>query len=201
MHAFKTTVLLATIASLGLVFSPNYQIVAACLCVLAIGESGELILGGTVFFEFCPPSQRSHMTMLSLFFGLGAISIAIVALFVALFNNTYIYDWRFIIGFGCISEVFSLVFRYFMIETPAYYVSKGHFEKAEKVLNIISLKNTGKEFSFDDKDMSKSGIYEFNSSINENKESLLNRKPALVITICKKKFIKVSAILSAVGVI
>ena len=202
MHAFKATVLIATIASLGLVFSPSYQVVAACLCVLAIGESGELTLGGAVFYEFCPPSRRSQLTMLSMFLGIGSISIAVVALAITLLNNTYIYDWRYIIGFICIFEIVSLIFRYFMIETPAFYTSQGKFDKAEKVLNVISLKNTGKEFSFNDKDMSKSEMFEVDSSINdENKEGLLAKNPVLLKEICKKNFIKVSAILSAVSFI
>ena len=173
--------------------------VAAFLFVLGIGESGEVPIGGTVFFEFCPPGKRFYMTMLSLFFGVGSTTIAVLALCVALLNNTYIYDWRFIVAFGFICEAVSLIFRYFMIETPAFHISKGNFENAESILNIISLKNTGKEFSYNDKDMLKSGLFELDSSINErNKESLLNKKPLLIKQICKKKFIKLSAILSTV---
>ena len=202
MHAFKNTILVAAVSSIGLVFSPHCEIVAICLFFLAIGQAGEISLGGTVFLEFCPPSKRYYLTMMSLFLGLGAVSITLVGYLVVLMNSTNIHDWRYIIGFICIFEIVSLIFRYFMIETPAFYTSQGKFDKAEKVLNVISLKNTGKEFSFNDKDMSKSEMFEVDSSINdENKEGLLAKNPVLLKEICKKNFIKVSAILSAVSFI
>ena len=39
-----------------------------------------------------------------------------------------------------------------MMETPAYYASKGEMTKAESILSLISLKNTGKEFFLEEID-------------------------------------------------
>ena len=176
MHAFKNTVLVAAISSLFLVLAFNYYIVCVCLFLLGIGIAGEISIAGTVFMEFCPPTKRYYLTLMSLFLGIGATTIALIALIVSLFNDTTLNDWRYIVGFGFICEAISLFFRYFMKETPAYYVMKGDFEKAEKILNMISLKNNNKEFRFDEHS-DQSALYEFSGSSLINNE----KNPSQVI--------------------
>ena len=202
MYAFKSSVFIAAIASIGLTISQNYQTVAVCLFVIGFAMSGELALGGTVFLEFCPPSKRYYLTMMMLFSTLGATTISMIAFLVAYTNTSSYHDWRYIVAFGCFFEIISTIFRCFMIETPAYCINKGDHERAEKILNIISLKNTGKEFILSDPEMHSSGIYEFEkSSINiENKDSLLAKNPTKLLTkqIWRIKFIKTAGICSMV---
>ena len=66
------------------------------------------------------------------------------------------------------------IFRFYLPETPAFYISKGNIKGAEKVLNIISIKNTGKEFTFIELDANLSDIYELSKSSMINTE---NSKP------------------------
>ena len=202
MYSFKISVVIAAIASIGLTLSQNYQMVAGCLFAIGFSMSGELSLGCTVFLEFCPPSKRYYLTMMSLFSSLGAVTISMVALIVAYTNTSSIHDWRYIVAFGCLCELLSVIFRCFIIETPAYYISKGDNERAEKILNIISMRNTGKEFLLSDPKLLNSGIYEYDkSSINiENNESHLAKTPTtlLIKQICKEKFIKLAALYSIV---
>ena len=202
MYAFKNTALVSTIASICLVFSVNYQMVAACLFVLGAGIIGELTVGSTVFFEFCPPSHRKYLSLLSVFTGMGGVSISITALIIAITNSSSINDWRYIVGYGTICEVVTFIFRYFMTETPVFYVSKGNYEKAQQVLNMISLKNSGKEFVFNDDDLRLSGIYEIeNKSVNSQRnESLLGKESrnSFWKNICVAKFLKTCSNLSLV---
>lgn len=204
MYAFKNSITLCTLSSICLLFSPNYQVVALCLFLLGIGMAGEIAVGGTVFFEFCPPSKRFYLTLMSLFLCVGSTSIALIGFGITYLNTTSIKDWRIIIGFGVLFEIIALFFRFFMLETPVYSYSKGDFSKAERILNIISLKNNGKEFLFTDAGMSKSGIYELeDSSINcANTESLLKKsKNSALKKFCKGKTIKTSFFLSTVFLI
>lgn len=201
MHAFKNTILVAAISSIGLVFSPHCEIVAICLFFLAIGQAGEISLGGTVFLEFCPPSKRYYLTMMSLFLGLGAVSITLVGYLVVLMNSTNIHDWRYIIGFGSAVEVILLGLRFSMMETPAFCAGAGDYARAEKILNIISLRNTGKEFIFNNEELQAMMPESENSNYNLelSQPLLINDSGATLLKeVCKRDFLKVSAIISTV---
>ena len=202
MYAFKTTAVVITVTSFCLIFSVYYEMVAALLLILGIGMMGELSIAGTVFFEYCPPSKRRYLTYLSLFSGVGASLIAVVALVVVIFNTSSINDWRYIVGFSFLLEVVSLFFRFFMVETPAFCISKGNFDRAEKILSMISVKNTGSQFAFAEDDLRISQLYEGDkSSINDEKNSSLLSKQSrkkLAKLICDRKFLKVSSIYSSV---
>ena len=205
MYAFKNTVLIGCISSLCLALSVSYEMVACFLFFLGFGMIGELIIAGTVFFEFCPPAKRRYLTLMSAMLGSGGTILALTALIIALTNTSPINDWRFIVAFGFVCEVLSLIFRYFMIETPAFCISKGNFERAEKILNIISVKNTGKEFKFDETDVRLSQLYEAKRSsiMTGEHESLLGTAPnkLLLKEMCKPKFLKIVIILSIVTII
>lgn len=144
MYAFKPSAVIVSIGSLLLVFSPNFFIVTIALSLLGFGMAGELTLGGTVFCEFCPPSKRYYMTLLSLFISIGSIAVTLVALLVSLLNTSEIYNWRIIVAIGVLIEISAMIFRFFMDETPAFLISQNRQIEADNLLNIISLKNTGK---------------------------------------------------------
>ena len=202
MYAFKSTAVIITITSGCLIFSVYYEMVAALLLILGIGAMGELSIAGTILLEYCPPSKRKYLTLLSIFSGVGIMLIAIVALLVVIFNTSSINDWRYIVGFGFLLEVVSLIFRFFMVETPAFCISKGNYERAEKILSMISLRNTGSEYVFGENDLGISELHEGNqSSINEgNSESLLSKhsRQQIVRLICEPKFLRIISIYSSV---
>jgi MFS family permease len=131
-------------SSILLVLSPNFYTVAGALTVLGFGMAGEITLAGTVFYEFCPPSKRYYMTLMSLFLVSGNIIETFIALMVSLFNNTGFYNWRVISAVGVVIEGCAMVSRFFMHETPAFLVSQNKQSAADEILNIICIKNTGK---------------------------------------------------------
>lgn len=158
MHAFKSTIIVVTLASFLLTFSPNYYVMSAALAILGTGMAGEISLAGTVFYEFCPPSKRWYMTLMSLFLSFGSILVSLVAYLVSLFNKTGYYNWRIIVAIGAFLEILSMIFRFFMQETPAFLIAQNKQSAADNVLNTISLKNTGKTL----------GKIEYSSSLNPN---------------------------------
>ena len=197
--AFKSTAILGTVSSICLVTSFNHETVTISLFILGISIGGELILASTVFCEFCPPSKRYYLTMMSLFFSLGSSLIAFIALIVSITNKTGIYNWRIIVGSGCIIEILILVFRFYLQETPAFYISKGNIAGAEKVLNTISIANTGKRFTFAELDTNLSDIYEFsNSTVINTENTSPTSKKLLLQEICKRKLCKTTIVLSLV---
>ncbi|OMJ76984.1 hypothetical protein SteCoe_23532 [Stentor coeruleus] len=183
MHAFKSTIIVVTIGSFLLTFSPNYYVISAALTIIGVGMAGEISLAGTVFYEFCPPSKRWYMTLMSLFLSFGSISAALVAFLVSLFNKTGFYNWRIIVGVGAVLEILSMIFRFFMHETPAFLITQNKQSAADNILNIVSLKNTGKTL---DK-------IEYSSSLNPNEftqevEEEKTQEHEKIIDIMKKLF-------------
>jgi MFS family permease len=161
MYAFKSTVCISTFFALMLTVSVHPGMSGVALVFLGFGIGGELSLGGTVFCEFCPPSKAYYLTVLAVFWGLGGTVSALVAFITVMTNTTSIYDWRYIVGSSFVIEVGCLIFRFFMEETPAFSILSGQVEKTEKILNNISIQNTGKEFFLDNqvKAVNKESVY------------------------------------------
>ena len=149
MYSFKSTVCISTFSSLILTCSIHPAMCGVALVLLGFGMGGELSLGGTVFCEFCPPSKSNYLTLLAFFWGLGGTISALIAFITVMTNSTAIYSRRFIVGSGFVIEVFCLMFRFFLEETPAYALLVGQIDKAEKILNNISVQNTQREFYLD----------------------------------------------------
>ena len=149
MYSFKNTVILASIASTCLLFSIDFIMACASLLFLGMGMGGELALAGTVFCEFCPPSKMYYLTIMAVFWGAGGTYAALAAFVVSLSNSSSIHNWRLIVAACCLVEFLCLVFRFFMKETPEYGLQKGQVEKAEEILNRISVENNFKGFQLD----------------------------------------------------
>ena len=71
---------------------------------------------------------------------------------------------EFVIGLFC------LIFRCFMVETPAYYASKGRMNDAQRILNKICVENTGKAFSFIQNEDKMSLVIEENNTESPKKK-------------------------------
>jgi len=149
MYAFKSTVCVSALFSLILTFSFSPIMTGLLLFLLGSGIGGELSLGNTVFYEFCPPSKMYYLTGMAVFWAAGGTASALIALVTVLTNNSGLSSWRIIVGTGFIIEVFCVIFRFFLEETPAFCESSGQVDRMKNVLNNISIQNTGKEYEFD----------------------------------------------------
>lgn len=151
MYSFKTTVCISALFSFFLMFSFNPIMTGLLLLLLGSGMGGELSLGNTVFYEYCPPSKIYYLTGMAIFWAAGGTFSALIALITILTNNSGISSWRIIVGCGFAIEVFCMSFRFSLEETPAYCECSGQIERMKTVLNNISKQNTGKELKFSGK--------------------------------------------------
>jgi MFS family permease len=196
MYAFKTCIIVVSAASILLTFSPNFYVVSTALTILGFGIAGELSLPSTVFYEFCPPSKRFYITLMTLFQGFGAILVSLIAYLVSLFNYTGIYNWRIIVAVGAVVGIISMIFRFFMHETPAFLITQNKQVAADDVLNIISLKNTGEVLG---KNESSSSLNpnEFTQEVEETPKEIENISEN-VARLFKPPLLKVTIVLSLV---
>jgi MFS family permease len=196
MYAFKTCIIVVSAASILLTFSPNFYVVSTALTILGFGIAGELSLPSTVFYEFCPPSKRFYITLMTLFQGFGAILVSLIAYLVSLFNYTGIYNWRIIVAVGAVVGIISMIFRFFMHETPAFLITQNKQVAADDVLNIISLKNTG-EVLGKNENSSSLNPNEFTQEVEETPKEIENISEN-VARLFKPPLLKVTIVLSLV---
>jgi MFS family permease len=165
---FKASIILSFISGFILLFSFWPTMAGISLFLLGFILAGEVSIAGTYFFEYCPPSKRHYMTALSFFFTFGSALSACVAFIVSLVNTTSVYDWRYIVGFACVSEAVILVFRMFLHETPTYLYEKRKISEFERVLNRISMRNKGVTYKYEEKTTIIEGHSEGKAMISEN---------------------------------
>jgi MFS family permease len=123
--------------------------VASGIFLLGVSNAGELTLSPTIFCEFCPPSKRYYLVMLSLFLSLGAVCVTGIALLVVLFNQTGFFTWR-ILAFALVFvQVGTVILKFSLDESPGYLCRVKEMRKAEEILNKISIRNKGITFEFD----------------------------------------------------
>ena len=187
MYSFKSSVVISAFAAILLLFSVNFLMTGFSLIILGIGMGGELTVGGTVFCEFCPPSKLYYLTYMSFFWSLGGIIAALVAFITILLNVSFVPIWRIVVACGCIFELTCLAFRFYLKETPAYYISKKDYKSAEKVLDSISMENTSQHFLLEPPKNSKQSL---KSSITEEKKEASVFK--LISKLFNKTYIKVT---------
>ena len=129
---YRLSALLGVFASISLVLSQNPYIVLVSLFFQGISLAGDLSLTGTIFLEFCPPSKRYLLTMLSLFLYSGAFGASGIAVLVVSVNSTGIQNWRVIAGIICFIGILNFIFRLKIEETPAYLYGNKNIAEAEK---------------------------------------------------------------------
>lgn len=201
MKAFKNTALVASIGSIILTLSPNPFV--GGLYVLGFGLAGEMAIRGIVFYEFCPPSKRYYITLLSLFLSIGSTSTTVIALLVSLLNSTPFYNWRIIVAVASVLEILTMIFRFFMHETPAFLISQNKQSVANRLLSTISMINTGKSLD-EPEDSSSVNPNEFTKEIgNEDdqrgKEKFIVKKENLIAKLFKAPLRKVTFTIGAVS--
>ena len=92
MQSYKKTVIIASISGTLLLTSVNVYMVGVFLFLTGAGMGGDFFLSPIIFGEFSPPSKRYLISLLSLFWGLGATLAAFTAFMVSLFNTTQFSD-------------------------------------------------------------------------------------------------------------
>ena len=118
--------------------------------LLGFSMAGEVNLTSIVISEFCPPTKRHVLTLLSLFFSFEAILASSVALLVEIFNQSGMNSLRLIIACLCGLQFAVLVTRMWIEETSVYLFEAKKADEAEEILNHILKLNIGKVFSFED---------------------------------------------------
>ena len=147
---YRLSASLAFFASVMLTFALHPFMIIAGYFILGFSMAGEVSLTSTIVCEFCPPTKRFVLTLLSLFFSFGALTSSVISLIVELANKTGIFNWRIILASLCVLEALILVSRFWIKETPAYLYGKNRHIEAEEILNTISQQNTNKIFKLID---------------------------------------------------
>ncbi|KAF8322590.1 MFS general substrate transporter [Clavulina sp. PMI_390] len=159
--AFNATLVLSSLFGLVVSISPSFTVLAASLLLLGSAVGGSIPTDGTLFVENLPKRKHWLLTFLSVFFSLGALLTAIVAVIVipghscpeaapgsserppcdvALQNA----GWRYMFGGLTLITAAMFVGRIFLFhlhESPKYLVHTGRPEDAALVLRAISKVN------------------------------------------------------------
>lgn len=146
---YRLSSLLAFISSVILAFAVHPFMMILGLFSLGFSMAGEVNLTSTIICEFCPPSKRYVLTLLSLFFSLGAILASVIAFVVELLNESEIFSWRIIVGCLCVLQFGGLIGRMWIDETPVFLFESKKIKEAEETLNNIANHNEKGNFSFE----------------------------------------------------
>lgn len=145
MYSFKSSVIICALFSCLLTFSSSPVMIGASLMLVGIGISGEISLGGTVFYEFCPMSKAYYLTYMAIFWPIGGTFSAFLA-YIGQVIDTQFETWRIIVGISCLYEIFSVYFRFKLEETPVFCEISGQICRLNRILNDISIENKGIAF-------------------------------------------------------
>ncbi|KAJ3073979.1 hypothetical protein HDU98_000203 [Podochytrium sp. JEL0797] len=153
--AFVLTLTLGGIFGGAAAFAPNFPVYCILLALMGVGVGGNLPIDGSLFLEFIPRERQSLLTLLSLFWPVGAVigasfswwllprySCEVVnGLCVAGSDNK---GWRYTLGAISLITLAMLLFRMMFIkmrESPKWLISVGRTEEAIKILNELATMN------------------------------------------------------------
>lgn len=116
--------------------SINYSMLLIARGFVGFGIGG-VPVAFSLLMEFLPSAQRGSWGMsLALFWAVGAMFEAIVALFVLPTMG-----WRWLITFSTLPLLFVLLSSVWLSESPRWLASRGELERADRTLNRIALVN------------------------------------------------------------
>lgn len=126
-----------TLSGFGAALAPGFG--TFCLCRLGSGLGIGAILASlvTLAAESSPPSTRGlYVTVVSSFWTVGSISVAVMALVMFSVNDVL---WRFFVAFSALPCLIGGVLVYlFVPESARYLASQSRFEEAAKEANRIA---------------------------------------------------------------
>jgi MFS family permease len=140
MYIFKKTPFISVLSGSGILFSLNLPMLICFSVMNGFAIGGEIVLGGTVWSEYRPPSKDWSMTVLATTSCLGCIFPAFLVVLFTSTGSGAIAMWRCVVAVSVGFMVFSALFRLPLRETPRYLMDKGKFEQLNEVLNKVVFK-------------------------------------------------------------
>ncbi|ORY24113.1 major facilitator superfamily domain-containing protein [Naematelia encephala] len=152
---FNSTLFLTAVFGIGASFAPSFGVLCIWMFLLGSAVGGSMPTDGTLFLENLPHSKQYLLTLLSVFFSLGAVLSSVVSLVFLPGASCQQYEgcnleekandgWRrVLLVLGLFNLVCSFarwgLFR--LHESPRYLVSNGRQDEAVVVLRAIATFN------------------------------------------------------------
>ncbi|KAL7423637.1 hypothetical protein Q5752_001218 [Cryptotrichosporon argae] len=148
---FNTTLVLTSIFGIAASFSPSFPVLCAWMFALGSAVGGSMPTDGTLFLENLPHSKQYLLTLLSVFFSLGAVISSVVSMVALPGHSCQRFEgcdiaggandgWRRVLLFLglinlCAAAARLLLFR--LHESPRYLASNGRIDDAVVALRAI----------------------------------------------------------------
>nr|ODN86021.1 membrane transporter [Cryptococcus depauperatus CBS 7841] len=153
---FNLTLFLTGVFGICASFSPNFGVLCFWLFLLGSAVGGSMPTDGTLFLENLPHSKQYLLTLLSIFFSLGAVFSSVVSLIFLPgascrvhaecdFDNHHNDGWRrvlLILGLFNLACALARWFLFNLQESPRYLVSNGREQEAVVALQTIASYNS-----------------------------------------------------------
>ncbi len=109
--------------------------------LLGIGIGADYPISSTYISEFAPAEKRGKMISSTFtFWGIGALTAAVVGYFIALWNPLGNDSWRLMLLSGIIPAVVVIALRTTMPESPRWLLSQAKTDKALKIIKMLNPK-------------------------------------------------------------
>jgi putative MFS transporter len=127
-------------AGLSAVSQNVYQLIIFRF-LLGIGIGADYPISSTYISEFAPAEKRGRMISSTFtFWGIGALTAAIVGYFIALWNPLGNDSWRIMLLSGVIPAVIVILLRTTMPESPRWLLSQAKTDRALKIIKMLNPK-------------------------------------------------------------
>lgn len=169
MVAFKWALSICTVALVVSCFAVNIYMLAFTFVFVGFGLAGSLTTDGAVFLEYTPPSKAYLLTGMSVVCAFGGMYATGFSWLFTSLNVPMM--WRYLLAVNALLNLFIVVPRFWIRETPMFLLSKGKIAEAEELIKSMhevdeemlrrSIVNQGSEI--------------FNLSIKEQVKSLFRQ--------------------------
>ncbi|WWC58954.1 uncharacterized protein I303_101499 [Kwoniella dejecticola CBS 10117] len=153
---FNATLFLTAIFGIAASFSPNFTILCIWMFLLGSAVGGSMPTDGTLFLENLPHSKQYLLTLLSVFFSLGAVFSSVISLVFLPGHSCKTFGecdvpagdnegWRrvmLVLGLFNLTCAFARWFLFRLQESPRYLVSNGREAEAVVALQAIASFNS-----------------------------------------------------------
>ena len=197
VRVFKKTVLVAFLGGVLVTASVDIYMLNVMCFLTGIGVGGEISLGGTVFCEFIPPSKTYLLALLCMFWCIGGLMSACLALVFTLVGSGPFMMWRWVCGVCCIFELVFWYLRLSLPETPHYLYTQNKNSEMDEVLKRIC-KSNNSDFTCDI-EKTKMLLQDFDQeSSEETNEETKDPKCSLLKKVFSSEYAKQSTIFTLV---
>ncbi|MEM3251191.1 MAG: MFS transporter [Thermoplasmata archaeon] len=127
-------------AGLSAIAQDIYQLIIFRF-LLGIGIGADYPISSTYISEFAPAEKRGKMISSTFtFWGIGALTAAVVGYFIALWNPIGADSWRLMLLSGVIPAIIVIALRTTMPESPRWLLSQAKTERALKIIKMLNPK-------------------------------------------------------------